>query len=65
MIVAGWHDREWEHAAARMEETVGRCARLLAGERSDLDGQHVRSHGSGCGGRSRRRGSASRLTGPR
>jgi probable F420-dependent oxidoreductase len=45
VIVSGWHDRDWAHSAARMEETIGCLRALLAGRRSDHDGRHVRSHG--------------------
>jgi probable F420-dependent oxidoreductase len=44
-IVSGWHDREWAHSATRMEETIPCLRAILAGERSDHDGRHVRSHG--------------------
>ena len=44
-IVAGWHDREWAHSAARMRETIDCLRAILAGRRSDHDGRHVRSHG--------------------
>jgi probable F420-dependent oxidoreductase len=44
-IVAGWHDREWGHAATRMRETIECLRSLLAGKRGDYDGQQVRSHG--------------------
>jgi probable F420-dependent oxidoreductase len=44
-IVSGWHDREWAHSAARMEETIGSLRAILAGDRSDHDGRHVRTHG--------------------
>ena len=44
-IVSGWHDREWAHSAARMEETIGCLRAILAGQRSDHDGRHVRTHG--------------------
>jgi probable F420-dependent oxidoreductase len=45
MIVAGWHDREWGHPAARVRETI-ECLRLLfAGARSNYDGTQIRSHG--------------------
>jgi probable F420-dependent oxidoreductase len=44
-IVAGWHDRQWEHAASRMRETV-ECLRVIfAGERVSYRGRHVRTHG--------------------
>jgi probable F420-dependent oxidoreductase len=45
VIVSGWHDREWAHAATRMRETVECLRAILAGERSDHDGEFVRSHG--------------------
>jgi probable F420-dependent oxidoreductase len=45
MIVAGWHDRPWEHAAARMRETIEALRSILAGERSGYAGDHVRTHG--------------------
>jgi probable F420-dependent oxidoreductase len=44
-IVSDWHDREWAHSAARMRETIGCLRAILAGDRSDCDGRHVRSHG--------------------
>ncbi|HWO69080.1 MAG TPA: LLM class F420-dependent oxidoreductase [Umezawaea sp.] len=44
-IVAGWHDRPWAGAAPRMRETVRAVRSLLTGERIDVDGPHVRSHG--------------------
>jgi len=45
MIVAGWHDREWAHAAPRVRETIECLRSLFAGERIDYDGNQVRSHG--------------------
>jgi probable F420-dependent oxidoreductase len=45
MIVAGWHNREWAHAALRVHETIECLRSLFAGERSDYDGSQVRSHG--------------------
>lgn len=44
-IVAGWHGRTWDAPAARMRETVPALRAILAGERTELDGPHVRSHG--------------------
>lgn len=44
-IVSGWHDREWAHSATRMEETITSLRAILAGERSNHDGRHVRTHG--------------------
>jgi probable F420-dependent oxidoreductase len=45
MIVAGWHDREWAHAAPRVRETIECLRSLFAGQRSDYDGSQVCSHG--------------------
>jgi probable F420-dependent oxidoreductase len=44
-IVGGWHDRPWEAPAARMRETVTALRSILAGERAELDGRFVRTHG--------------------
>jgi probable F420-dependent oxidoreductase len=44
-IVSGWHDREWAHAASRMRETIECLRGILAGERAQYDGRHVRVHG--------------------
>jgi probable F420-dependent oxidoreductase len=44
-IVSGWHDREWAGSAPRMRETIDCLRTILAGERSDYDGRHVRTHG--------------------
>ena len=35
VIVAGWHDREWAHAAPRVRETIECLRSLFAGKRSD------------------------------
>jgi probable F420-dependent oxidoreductase len=45
VIVAGWHDRDWSHVAARMRETIECLRPILRGERADYDGRYVRSHG--------------------
>jgi probable F420-dependent oxidoreductase len=45
VIVAGWHDRSWSHLAARTRETVAALRRVLEGERLEVDGRYVRSHG--------------------
>jgi probable F420-dependent oxidoreductase len=45
VIVSGWHDRPWEHAAPRMRETVEALRPILAGERTWYEGDHVRVHG--------------------
>jgi probable F420-dependent oxidoreductase len=44
-IVAGWHDREWSHSAARMRETIECLRPILRGERADHHGRYVRSRG--------------------
>lgn len=44
-IVAGWHDREWSHTAARIRETIECLRPILRGERADYDGRYVHSHG--------------------
>ncbi len=45
LIVAGWHDREWLHSAARMRETIECLRPILRGERAGYDGRYVRSQG--------------------
>jgi probable F420-dependent oxidoreductase len=45
VMVAGWHDREWSHSAARMRDTIQCLRPILRGERADYDGRYVRSHG--------------------
>jgi probable F420-dependent oxidoreductase len=45
LIVGGWHDRDWAHAATRMRETVECLRAIFAGERSDYDGRFVHTHG--------------------
>ncbi|MGO9350199.1 MAG: LLM class F420-dependent oxidoreductase [Mycobacterium sp.] len=45
VIVAGWHDREWAHAAPRVRETIECLRSLFDGDRIDYDGNQVRSHG--------------------
>jgi probable F420-dependent oxidoreductase len=44
-IVGGWHDRDFAHSAGRMQETITALRPILAGRRSDHDGNHVRTHG--------------------
>lgn len=44
-IVSGWHDHTWEAPAQRMAETVLALRSILAGDRGELDGRHVRTHG--------------------
>jgi probable F420-dependent oxidoreductase len=44
-IVSGWHDRPWAAIAPRARETVEAVRSILAGERADYSGRHVRAHG--------------------
>ncbi|QNJ93953.1 LLM class F420-dependent oxidoreductase [Mycolicibacterium fluoranthenivorans] len=44
-IVAGWHGRDWRHSAARMGETIECLRPILAGDRSNFEGNFVRSKG--------------------
>lgn len=44
-MVTGWHDRPREHPAPRMSETVDAVRQILAGDRVDFTGHHVRTHG--------------------
>jgi probable F420-dependent oxidoreductase len=44
-IVAGWHDRQWLHSAARMRESIQCLRPILRGERADYDGRYIRSQG--------------------
>jgi probable F420-dependent oxidoreductase len=44
-IVSGWHDRPWTALAPRARETVEAVRSILAGERADYAGEHVRAHG--------------------
>jgi probable F420-dependent oxidoreductase len=44
-IVSGWHDRQWAAIAPRARETVEAVRSILAGERADYSGRHVRAHG--------------------
>jgi probable F420-dependent oxidoreductase len=43
-IVTGWHDVPWSGLAGRTRETVLALRTILAGERADFDGRHVRVH---------------------
>lgn len=45
VIVTGWHDRDWAHAASRTRETIAALRPILAGERAAFAGAHVRTHG--------------------
>jgi len=44
-IVSGWHDRPWTAIAPRARETVEAVRSILAGERADYSGRHIRAHG--------------------
>lgn len=44
VIVSAWHDRPWDRLAPRTREMVLAVRELLAGQRLECDGQHVRSH---------------------
>jgi probable F420-dependent oxidoreductase len=44
-IVSGWHDRPWQALAPRMSETVLALRAILAGNRAELDGPQIRTHG--------------------
>jgi probable F420-dependent oxidoreductase len=44
VIVSAWHDRPWGHLAPRTREMVLALRELLAGQRLEFDGEHVRSH---------------------
>jgi probable F420-dependent oxidoreductase len=44
-IVSGWHDRPWTALAPRARESVQVVRSILAGERADYSGEHVRAHG--------------------
>src|SRR4051794_36669535 len=45
VMVSGWHDREWAHAATRMRETIEALRQIMSGERSSYVGEHVRTNG--------------------
>jgi probable F420-dependent oxidoreductase len=44
-IVSGWHDRPWAAIAPRARETIEAVRSILAGDRVDYSGRHVRTHG--------------------
>jgi probable F420-dependent oxidoreductase len=44
-VVAQWHGRAWQHAPARMRETVAALRQILAGGRAAFRGTHVCSEG--------------------
>ena len=45
VIVTGWHDREWGHAASRMSESLDALRPILAGERAAFTGQIIKTNG--------------------
>ncbi|MCV7197404.1 LLM class F420-dependent oxidoreductase [Mycobacterium angelicum] len=45
MIVAGWHQRRWDHHVAVMRETIDCLRSMLDGARVDYTGRYVSSHG--------------------
>jgi probable F420-dependent oxidoreductase len=44
-VVEGWHGRSRKRSATALEESARAVRRLLAGDRVDLDGEVVRTHG--------------------
>ena len=51
MIVAGWHDREWAHAAPRVRETIECLGRLLLASAAITTAARFAATVSGCVGR--------------
>ena len=45
MIVTGWHGRDWNHCVTRMREAIDVLRPMLAGRRSDYNGELLSSHG--------------------
>jgi probable F420-dependent oxidoreductase len=45
VVVDRWHGREWRRTATQIRETAEALRPLLAGERAELDGELVRTHG--------------------
>lgn len=45
VIVTGWHGRDWNHSVARMREAIDILRSMLAGHRSDYNGDLLSSHG--------------------
>ncbi len=45
IVVSAWHGREAARAGRRLDESAQACRQLMSGERSDLDGEVVRSRG--------------------
>ncbi|MEJ2885034.1 LLM class flavin-dependent oxidoreductase [Actinomycetospora aeridis] len=49
IIVEGWHGLPFDAPRARLEEYVAALRTVFRGERTDVDGTHVRSHGFRAG----------------
>jgi probable F420-dependent oxidoreductase len=45
VVVERWHGRPWARTATQIRETAEALRPLLAGERAELDGELVRTHG--------------------
>jgi probable F420-dependent oxidoreductase len=45
VVVEGWHGRPWRRTATQIRETARALRPLLAGKRSDFDGELVSTHG--------------------
>ena len=45
VVVDRWHGRPWRRTATQIRETAQALRPLLAGERAELDGELVRTHG--------------------
>jgi probable F420-dependent oxidoreductase len=45
VVVERWHGRPWRRTATQIRETAQALRPLLAGERAELDGELVRTHG--------------------
>jgi probable F420-dependent oxidoreductase len=45
VVVERWHGRPWRRTATQIRETAEALRPLLAGERGELDGELVRTHG--------------------
>jgi probable F420-dependent oxidoreductase len=45
VVVERWHGRPWRRTATQLRETAQALRPLLAGERAELDGELVRTHG--------------------
>jgi probable F420-dependent oxidoreductase len=45
VVVGGWHGRSWARTATHLREAAAALRPLLAGERTDYEGELVRTHG--------------------